>query len=160
MANAADRKSIRAQEKAGLIADRSRREVIGQIMSTAPGRAWLWDTLSTCSIFITTHNPDPYIASFNEGRRSVGLALLADIMAHCPDQYIEAMREANVRHISHDRSTSVDPATADPLAERPSGEITDGGDTGAESDSYEAGGEGWRSPGSDIYVDSPRTKAS
>lgn len=155
MANAADRKSIRAQEKSAAIADRSRREVIGQIMSTAPGRAWLWDTLSTCSIFVTTHNPDPYIASFNEGRRSVGLALLADIMVHCPDLYIEAMREANVRHISNDASANNSgSASADPLAERRSGEVADGGDSGAEPDTSDEA-PSYRSPGSDIYVERP-----
>lgn len=158
MANAADRKSIRQQEKSAAIADRSRREVIGQIMSTAPGRAWLWDTLSTCSIFITTHNPDPYIASFNEGRRSVGLALLADIMVHCPDLYIEAMREANVRHISNDAAASVDPAASDPLTERRGSAIADGGDSGAEPDTSDASSEGWRNPGADIYAETPSAR--
>jgi hypothetical protein len=153
MANAADRKSIRAAEKAAAIADRQRREVIGEIMSTLAGRAWLWDILSNCSIFTTTHSPDSSIAAFNEGRRSVGLSLLDDIMVHCPDQYIQAMREANVRHISDDRSANPDPASADPLTERRSGAQPDGGDSGAEPDTGDTAETlNYRSPGSDIYV--------
>ena len=126
-------------------------------MSTAAGRNWLWDRLSETNIFHTTHTPDPYASAFQEGRRSVGLSLLADIMAHCPDQFIQAMREHNERHLRPD----TDPASADPLAERRGGPLADGGDSGTvtdqASDSDDAGSEaelGWN-PGADIYAPGP-----
>jgi hypothetical protein len=130
-ANASSRKSIREAEKAARIRDRQRREVITSLMSTRPGRSWLWDTLSSCSIFSTTHVPSDALGSaFQEGRRSMGLALLSDILAACPDQFILAMREHNERHLNNH-----DPAALPADAERLSGAQPDGGDSGAEPDS-------------------------
>src|SRR5258705_8239221 len=102
--DASDRKSIRKAEKAARLADRARQEVIVNLMSTTFGRAWLWDILTSCHVFAQTFSPDPLMTAFSEGRRAVGLALLADVMSACPDQYITAAREANVRHNSDDRS--------------------------------------------------------
>jgi len=156
--NASNRKSIRAAEKAARIRDRERREIITQIMVSSPGRAWLWDRLSECNIFSTTHTADPYASAFQEGRRSVGLSLLADIMAYCPDQFIQAMREQNERHIRPDPDSN--PLT-DPPAERRGSPIADGGDSGALADSEadDPGSEApsYGSPGHDIYVEAPRS---
>lgn len=156
--NAADRKSIRAAEKAARLRERERAEVVTSIMSTRAGRSWLWDRLSETSIFSTTHvAADPLGSAFQEGRRSVGLSLLADIMAHCPDQFINAMREHNERH-QHNDHTAPDSDSA-PLAERRSSPQPDGGDSGAESDRTEtpgpAGPEAGWNPGLDIYIEAP-----
>ena len=119
MDNAADRKSIRRKEKASRLADVQRREVITQVMSTSFGRQWIWDHLAECHMFITTFNGDPYQSAFMEGQRSMGLALLTDIMQACPDAYIQAMRESNERHISNDasaeRAGSAEGRTGDPV---------------------------------------------
>lgn len=104
--NAADRKSIRRREKAARLADVQRREVVTQLMSSAAGRQWLWDRLSDCHIFVTTFNGDPYQSAYMEGQRASGLSMLSDILAVCPDQYIQAMREANVRSTVDERRSS------------------------------------------------------
>ena len=106
--DASDRKSIRKAEKASRLADRARQEVIVNLMSTTFGRAWLWDILTSCHVFGQTFSPDPLMTAFSEGRRAVGLALLADVMSACPDQYITAAREANVRHNSDDRTADAE----------------------------------------------------
>jgi hypothetical protein len=129
--NAANRKSIREAEKAAALAKLNDREAVGAIMSTLPGRAWMWRHLSLAHVFHTTFSPDPYASAFAEGQRSMGLALLDDIMAHCPEQYLQMTREANDRHISHQHPASTDSSAA---AERRGGEIFDGGDSGAEPD--------------------------
>lgn len=155
MANASDRKEIRRLEKAAKLAELQRREVITQVMVSLPGRAWMWDVLSACSIFSTTHVPaDALASSFQEGRRSVGLSLLADIMAHCPDQFIQAMREQNERRILDDNATarSDDALDSTALAERSGSAQPDRGDSGTESDRSERGDEDRSAPGADIYV--------
>jgi hypothetical protein len=114
-ANSSDRKSIRALEKAAKLADTLRADVIRQIMSTSTGRLWMWDQLAECYIYRQSFTSDPLATAFNEGRRSIGLALMADILRVCPDQYITAQREAN------DRST---------LIEQRSSSLGDGGDSG------------------------------
>src|SRR5260221_9370934 len=101
-----DRKSIRRKEKAEHLADVQRREIIHGVMSTPNDRQWMWDLLGSCHIFASTFAGDPLQSAFAEGQRNVGLSLLADIMIHCPDYYIQAMRESNERHISNDASTN------------------------------------------------------
>lgn len=157
-ANASDRKSIRRQEKAARIAERERTEVIAAIMSTMQGRRWLWDYLSSAHCFHTTHVAGDALGSaFQEGRRSLGLELLSDIMRSCPDSYIQAMREANVRHLQSDPN----PAPNSSDAERRSGPQPDGGDSGAEPDSDpadSADAPNYTSPGIDIYIDGDKTR--
>ena len=98
--NTADRKSVRAAEKAADRADRARGEIITSIMSTTPGRAFFWDKLSAAGIFTTTFSSDPIQMAFNEGQRNQGLLLLNDIIQWCPEQFILAMREFNGRRTS------------------------------------------------------------
>jgi|SRR5882724_8576907 len=92
-----DRKSIRRLEKQAAIVDAQRAAVIHNTMSTIEGRQWLWDVLATCHCFSSTFNGDALQSAFAEGQRSIGLAILADIMLACPDYYIQAMRESNER---------------------------------------------------------------
>ena len=98
--NAADRKSIRAAEKAAKLVDDNNRTVITAVMNTAPGRRYLWDKLAAAHVFATTFSTDPVQMAFNEGQRNQGLLLLNDIMEWCPDQFILAMREFNGRRTS------------------------------------------------------------
>lgn len=125
MDNAADRKSIRAKEKVAQLAERARQDVLRNIMSTIEGREWMWNILSEAHIFRSTFNGDALQSAFNEGQRAVGLAILADILIACPDQYIQAQRESHERHHR-------DNAIASTLAERRRGEVDDGRDTGRE----------------------------
>jgi len=120
--NASDRKQIRAAEKDAAIADRSRGEVIVSLMSTEPGRRYVWDKLAYAGIFATTFSTDPIQMAFNEGQRNQGLLFLNDVIEYCPDMYILAMREANGRR------TSTSPRSA---GERPDSEDADGGDSGS-----------------------------
>ena len=118
--NAADRKSIRRKEKAAKLAEANRHATITNLMSTSFGREWMWDILTSCGVFSTTLVVGaPDASAFNEGRRSVGLQLITDIMTSCPDQYIQAQRESNER-------SSLD--------ERRSSPVSDGGDTGSGAD--------------------------
>lgn len=154
MDNAADRKAIRAKEKQAAIAAASSQAVLNVVMSTVEGRRFLWDFLASCHLFSTTFTGDALTSAFAEGERNVGQRLLSDIMVVCPDQYIQAMREAHERHISDniraDRTASA--------AERRGGEEPNGGDTGREGhdvgietdyDIYN------RDPGGVTYVDDP-----
>ncbi len=126
--SAIDRKSIRRRQKAAALADLNRREVVTSLMSTTSGREWVWNILASCHIFHTTFAPgQPDIVSFNEGQRSIGLALLDDILLTCPDLYLTAQRESNAR------ST---------LDEQRSSPLPDGGDLGSSPTDDDASGNG------------------
>lgn len=120
--NASNRKDIRKAEKASALQSLQDAEAVTAIMTTIPGRAWMWRQLGTAHIFVSDFTGDPMRDAFSAGERNFGLRLLADIMRHCPESYLQMTREANDRHHSNDRSTA---------PERRSGEEPDGGDTGS-----------------------------
>lgn len=133
MTNVGDRKSIRAAEKAAAIAAAERVAVTREIMSTTFGRAWMWDLLAQCHVFASTFTPSPLTTAFAEGERNIGLRLMADILMHCPDQYIQAQQEANER-------SSIADARAAAIGQRSSSSVDDGRDSGSvASDAYEGG---------------------
>jgi hypothetical protein len=131
--NSSDRKAIRAAEKAAALRSIQDAEAITAIMSTIPGRAWMWRKLGEAHIFVNNFSGDPIRDAFSAGERNAGLILLADIMLHCPDQYLQMTKEANnERHDSNNRSPD-----ADSLAERRSGSFPDRGDSRPYSGSAE-----------------------
>lgn len=117
--NAAERKDIREAEKREKQDQRVREDVLRSLADTIGGRQFLWEELSTANIFHTTYDDNPTRMAFNEGKRAGGLRLLGDIMSACPEQFIQAMREANVRRVAADataarkRSSSEEPGRDD-----------------------------------------------
>jgi hypothetical protein len=116
---ASERKDIRKAEKAQAIHERARLEFVFSMMATISGRTWAYDLLVRCHIFQNPFTPDALATAFGCGEMNIGQAVLADIMQACPDQYVIMMREANVRHISNNRST----ASEQPGSEDPNGGI-------------------------------------
>ena len=95
--DASNRKSIRAAEKQARIDERTALEFLAHAMSTVPGRLWLHDLLASCQIFAVAPAFESARDYFALGQRNVGSRIFADILTHCPDQYILMMKEANVR---------------------------------------------------------------
>jgi hypothetical protein len=112
--SAIDRKSIRRREKAAAIANRQRQEVITGMMTTMAGRQWIWDLLTSAHMFDANTISDPRLSGIFDGERNLGLRLLSDIMVACPDQFIQAMREANDRAHTDERRSSPEPDGGDP----------------------------------------------
>ena len=104
--NAANRKDVRRAEKASRLAARDDRDAIVKIMADSFGRAWMWRKLETAHIFSDPFTGDPLLEAYNKGYRAFGMVLLADIMLHCPDQYLTMTREANVRRINDDNGSN------------------------------------------------------
>lgn len=65
------------------------------LMTDRRGRRVVWRLLGEAGVFRTSMASTPALTAFNEGRRSAGLALLADISRLCPERYAEMQREAN-----------------------------------------------------------------
>lgn len=72
-------------EKQGLL---KRRNDLKTLLSTDFGKGVIWDIMSRCDIFGVSHtgNSQTY---FKEGRRSIGLELLAEVIAADPKAWIE-----------------------------------------------------------------------
>ena len=95
--DASDPKSVRKAQKAAKTAERLRQDVIRNLMSTIAGRAFVYDLLEGCHVFVTSFSLNALQMAHNEGERTVGLRLLADIMRVCPDKYVLMAREYSER---------------------------------------------------------------
>jgi hypothetical protein len=117
--NAASRKDIRAQEKASARLAANDREVVSGLMSTITGRAWIHTKLEFCHIFADPFTNEALLEAYRKGERNVGLVLLADIMAYCPNQYVLMMEEANARSTAAEyaRSANSDRGDSEPSSE-------------------------------------------
>lgn len=125
--DASSRKDVRAMQKQAKLEEQQRREVIGGIMSVAPGRKWMCELLEHCHCFATSYSDVAHRMAFMEGQREVGIMLLNDIMVSCPDEYITMMGERNARQSATDAR----------LSQRR--EDTDGGDSGQGADNDSGG---------------------
>lgn len=112
--NAADRKDIRRAEKAARTAEVLRHDHIRHAMSTPLGRAWFWTLLKACHIFETSWAPEPLTIAFREGERNIGLLIVADIFAACPEQYLLMTQEANAKEFTNGHRNNPNPNDAVP----------------------------------------------
>lgn len=96
----ADAGDARKVSKAEAKAKRIQREddaILRSIMATAPGRGWFYRMLQTCHLFHTSFDGNPLVMAMKEGERNIGLALLADVMRVCPENYVLMSNEATTR---------------------------------------------------------------
>ena len=93
--NAGDRKQVREAEKRAKLFNRQRMEFIRTSLTTEQGRRFFWNILEVCHIFQLSYAGDEVNVIFREGERSIGLYILNDIMAICPEKFVEMMQEHN-----------------------------------------------------------------
>lgn len=95
--NAANRKDVRAAEKAARLSLVIRGEVITGVMSVTNGRQWMHELLSSLHFFTDPFNADPYIHAAQSGQRGIAIQLFGDIMGFCPAQFTLMIEEHYVR---------------------------------------------------------------
>jgi hypothetical protein len=82
------------------------------VMDLPAGRRFMWRTLAATGLYRSSYHPSALI-HFNEGQRSIGLTLLAEITAHCPDQYLKMQAEAMDAERKAAERLAVDNSTED-----------------------------------------------
>lgn len=96
MANAADRRQVKKASQRERL--RRQRELadLATVLSTKQGRRRTWAQLQQTGVFRQSFIPgEPSeVTAFNEGRRSIGLALMADVHALDPELYLTMAKEA------------------------------------------------------------------
>lgn len=91
--NAADVEQV----KKGSKEEKTKRQIeiddIKFILSTRQGRSFVWRHMTNAGIFQScfTGNSATF---FNEGRREVGLKMLAEVNEASPDSYLQMMKES------------------------------------------------------------------
>lgn len=64
------------------------------LMGIKRGRRIVWRLLSHAGVFRQSFDPsNATVTAFQEGQRSMGLRLLAQLMAHCPTGYAQMVEE-------------------------------------------------------------------
>ena len=77
------------------------------VLDHALGRALVWAILERARVFHLSHTAgDPYLTAFGEGRRDIGLWLLADVMRLRPQAYARISEEAQAPPLAADRRPS------------------------------------------------------
>ncbi|TDY26295.1 hypothetical protein B0G81_6805 [Paraburkholderia sp. BL6665CI2N2] len=91
--NAGDANKVGERRSKAKQLDDRRRNGLRQIMATPDGRAWMWALLGDCGIFRScfTGNSTTF---FNEGKREIGLPIMADLTEHFTEQYLLMAKEA------------------------------------------------------------------
>jgi hypothetical protein len=70
-------------------------ENLRSILKLKYGREFLWRFLSKCGVFHQSLVPENmYLTAFNEGRRSIGNALLTQVIRLNPEAYLLMMKAA------------------------------------------------------------------
>ena len=93
--NAADKKSVaRKKAESGRRDKRLQATLVG-ILSIKDGREWIWALLESCNVFSQSFvQGEPESTAFNEGKRSVGNRLLAEITSGAPEAFVQMMKES------------------------------------------------------------------
>lgn len=135
--DASNRKDIRRAEKDAKLDETLRIDFLRAAMSTSQGRAYFYSELEFCHLFADPFTGSALLEAYRKGERNVGLRTFADLLAHCPDYYIQMVKEANDRRTARDSRPSTD-SDPDPAASERSS-IADGGwDPEGRPDSYDA----------------------
>lgn len=92
--DAGDRRHVECREKSAKTARLQRNEDFRWLMGEQRGRRFVWDLLAKAGLFRSSLGLSPELTAFNEGRRDLGLAVLADMMRLCPEQYARMQTEA------------------------------------------------------------------
>lgn len=82
------------QGKAAQSAKEQRIADMALLLSTRPGRRFIWGLMSDCGIFRSSFDNSGSVTAFNEGQRNVGLKVLADVNEAGPEQYLVMLRES------------------------------------------------------------------
>lgn len=63
------------------------------VMSNKRGRRYIWRLLAASKVFHQTFDTNAMKMAHNEGRRAMGLTLLNELMALCPENYDLMLKE-------------------------------------------------------------------
>lgn len=63
------------------------------VMADKRGRRVMHRQLEAAGVYRLSHTGEALSSAFNEGQRNRGLALLAELNAHCPDEYLLMLKE-------------------------------------------------------------------
>ena len=70
-----------------------------RVMSNKAGRRFVSDLLKRSAVDASSFDLNPHAMAFKEGVKWLGQRIIDDLKTHCPDRYIEMLKES----LEHDR---------------------------------------------------------
>ena len=92
-------------EQAAKLAEVERRAGWQTMMSTPAARRVMWERFEVMGIYQVAPSVEHAPLAFNEGRRSLALQVMNDLLVYCPDQYDRMVVENRAR-LSIERAKS------------------------------------------------------
>jgi hypothetical protein len=80
-----------------------------KLLKSKEGQRFIWRYLSAAGIFRPSFSNDPLVMAYNEGKRNLGLILLAEVMALDPDAYIRMTKMEKEDNDARSQDVEVDP---------------------------------------------------
>ncbi len=93
--NLGDKASVKERENRTKRYAREKKALLETIMNYPAGRRWIKELLESCHCWHTSFSKNALEMAFQEGQRNIGLQLLADLTASCPEQYVTMLQEKN-----------------------------------------------------------------
>lgn len=100
--DASDPKQVRQARQWSKVAEQRRHAMLNAIMELPDGRAWMYDLLEFCGVRKNPFSSNALFMAYGCGELNVGLWVLADLMAACPDKYLLMVSERKLRDDGHD----------------------------------------------------------
>ena len=79
-----------------------------RVMSNRAGRRFVADLLKRSAVDASSFDTNPAAMAFKEGVKWLGQRIIDDLKTHCPDRYLEMLKES----LEHDRSDERSPCRA------------------------------------------------
>lgn len=96
--HAGERPHVKEKQRAAKRREDADRKVIRQIMGSNEGRDWMNRLLLKTHVSVTASSPwslNPLEMAKACGEMEIGQQLLVEVIAACPERYIEMLKEAN-----------------------------------------------------------------
>lgn len=91
--DAGDSESVKKRQKKYKLLDQKRDDGFRLLLENENGRAWINGLLEHCKVFHQTYAGNSNQTCFNEGVRSIGLKIMADIARVDPDKILTLFKE-------------------------------------------------------------------
>jgi hypothetical protein len=91
--NAANENQLKSAAHKENLIEEFRAKDFRKLLEQKEFRRFAWRYLCDCHVFKQTFDHSGSVTSFNEGKRSVGLKLMAEIVDSSPEAYLQMMKE-------------------------------------------------------------------
>jgi hypothetical protein len=100
--NAADEQQVKEATRLGRRTREKELDDVRAVLDTGAGLRFVWRILNEAGVFMTSFTGEAPSTFFNEGRREMGLRVLADLIDAKPDAYLQMIQMTKKEGLNND----------------------------------------------------------